>query len=82
MNGLLGIVAEQIQQLPESNFTALRLQDQTPPLFQAMRNRVTVGEPTIDVLQRNAQQRRIRFDLVRNSFVQFLHDNGESSLMF
>src|SRR5438876_6058954 len=57
MCGRLPAVAQQRQQFLKTGWRLLRAQDDLAPLFESVRCGVTVGEPTIDVLQRDAQQR-------------------------
>ena len=43
--------------------------DERAPLLEAMRRRMTLRQPALDIRQRNIEQRGIRFDLVGNDIV-------------
>src|SRR5436309_3507541 len=71
--GLLAAVAQQREQFLKTFRRSLGPEDDLPPLLQPMRRGMAVSDPTINVLQRDAQQPRLPLQLVGDQFMQRFH---------
>lgn len=70
MRGFLGRVPQDEKQFPHARASFCR-KDQVLPLSQPVRSGVASREPALDVPQRNVEQIRLPFDLVRNQPIHF-----------
>jgi hypothetical protein len=59
-------VAQQGDQFLKSFRRLLGAKEDLPPLFKPVRRGMAIGQPAVDVFERDAQQRRIALDLVRH----------------
>lgn len=67
------VVTEEREQCVESLLGLLRPENDLPPLFEPLGCGVAIGDPAVDIRQRNLEQRRIAFQLVRGQIMERLH---------